>query len=74
VRTSCGVYAWLRGGRWTLSWPSRGDVSVFAAYPRGSLVAYAVRTAVNGGSELSTCIPRAAHSHDNLLTVLELHG
>ena len=38
MRASCGVYAWLRGGRWTLSWPSRGDVSVFAAYPRQSLV------------------------------------
>ena len=38
MRASCGVYAWLRGGRWTLSWPSRGDVSVFAAYLRESLV------------------------------------
>ena len=33
---------------------------------RNGWVGYAVRTAVNGGSELLIFVPRAAHSHDLL--------
>ena len=50
------------------SWPARLVGKRTAGMVR---VGYAVRTAVNGGSELLIFVPRAAHGHDLLRATIE---
>jgi hypothetical protein len=50
------------------AWSKAGQLDWWVKNGRNDGVAYAVRTAVNGGSELLIFVPSVANSHDLLYT------
>jgi hypothetical protein len=54
----------------TATWSHAGQLDWWVKERQASLAAYAVQTAVNGGSKLLIFVPPAAHSHDLSLSSL----